>query len=85
MATHFMKKADQHPGKFSAKARRAGVSTHTLAERDKHKPGTLGKEARLDLIYEKERPKGHAAHVAAEKAARTRKRRHSGLPSAARR
>lgn len=43
-------------GKFSAKARRAGMSTHAYAEKERHASGKLGKEARLALVYEKYRP-----------------------------
>lgn len=42
-------------GKFSAKARRAGMSTHAYAEKERSAPGRLGKEARLALTYEKYR------------------------------
>lgn len=44
-------------GVFSAKAARAGMSTHAYAEKEQRAPGTLGKEARLALTFEKERPK----------------------------
>lgn len=42
-----------HEGKFGAKAKRAGMSTHAYAEKERHAPGTLGKEARLALTFEK--------------------------------
>ena len=41
-----------HEGKFSAKAERAGESTHEYAEEEKHAGGTLGKEANLALTFE---------------------------------
>lgn len=34
-------------GKFSAKAKKAGMSTSAYAKEKEHAPGTLGKEARL--------------------------------------
>jgi hypothetical protein len=41
-----------HRGKFSAKAKRAGMSTHAYAEKEKNAKGTLGAEARLALRFE---------------------------------
>lgn len=37
----------KHPGAFSAKAARAGMSTSAYAKKEEHAPGTLGKQARL--------------------------------------
>lgn len=45
-----------HKGKFAAKAKKAGKSTEAYAEDEKHAPGTLGREARLALIFNKFRP-----------------------------
>lgn len=41
------KATSKNKGKFGAKAKAAGVSTRTLANKDASKGGTLGKEARL--------------------------------------
>lgn len=45
-----------HEGVFSEKAKRAGMSTHAYAEKKHDAPGKLGKEARLALVFENERP-----------------------------
>lgn len=60
MADKWMQSAvpESHKGKFSAKAKAAGKSTHEYAEEEKGASGTLGKEARLALTFEKHRPKG---------------------------
>lgn len=61
MAKHFMQavksamKRKGTEGSFSAAAKRKGVSTHQLAEEDKHKSGKMGKRARLALVFEKAR------------------------------
>lgn len=48
MADHWIAKAVQkHKGKFSAMAKRKGVSTLALARKDSDKGGTVGKEAVL--------------------------------------
>jgi len=48
---HWMQKAfGKHPGRFSAKARRAGKSTQEYAREEKNAPGALGKEARLAAL-----------------------------------
>ena len=48
---HWMEKAfSKNRGKFSSKAKRAGKSTKAMAREDAHKPGVLGKEARLAKI-----------------------------------
>lgn len=36
-----------HEGKFSEKAKEAGMSTRTYADKEASAPGTLGREARL--------------------------------------
>lgn len=46
-----------HKGLFRKKAEAAGETTHEYAEKKKGAPGALGKEARLALTFEKERPK----------------------------
>lgn len=43
-----------HRGKFTKKAEAAGMSVHAYAEKERHAPGTLGKEARLALTFEKQ-------------------------------
>lgn len=52
----FMQRAVKRPGAFRAKAKRAGMSTHAYAEKERHASGRLGKEARLALTFEKYRP-----------------------------
>ena len=48
---HWMERAfSKNKGKFSHKAKRAGKSTKAMAREDAHKPGVLGKEARLAKI-----------------------------------
>lgn len=48
---HWMERAfSKNKGKFSRKAKRAGKSTKELAREDAHKPGKLGREARLAKI-----------------------------------
>ncbi len=47
MANWIAKATSKNKGKFAAKAKKAGVSTATLAKRDANKGGALGKEARL--------------------------------------
>lgn len=42
-----------HEGKFTEKAKRAGESVPEYAEHEKDAAGTLGKEARLALTFEK--------------------------------
>ena len=46
-----------HKGAFRAKAQAAGESTQAYAEKEKHAPGKLGKQARLALTFAKHRPK----------------------------
>jgi hypothetical protein len=54
-SSHWMQKAviPSHKGLFSAKAKRAGVSTKEYAKEKATAPGTLGKEARLAETFEK--------------------------------
>jgi hypothetical protein len=48
---HWMERAfSKNKGKFSRKAKRAGKSTKAMAREDAHRPGKLGKEARLAKI-----------------------------------
>lgn len=50
----WMKKAfGKHPGKFTAKAHRAGKSVQEYAREKEHAPGALGKEARLAKLGKK--------------------------------
>lgn len=46
-----------HKGKFSAKAKRAGMSTMAYARKERGAKGVLGKEARLAMTFNKFRPK----------------------------
>ena len=43
----WIKKGDKHPGRFAAKAERAGETTREFAAEKKDAPGKLGKEARF--------------------------------------
>lgn len=43
------KGASEHPGLFAKKAKAAGETTRAYAEKEKHAPGKLGKEARFAL------------------------------------
>jgi hypothetical protein len=48
MHEHWMAKAFAHnKGKFSRKAKRAGMSTEAYSKKEAHAGGTLGKEATL--------------------------------------
>ena len=49
-----------HKGLFAAKARRAGYSTEGYAKKEENAPGSLGREARLAEVFERERPKKKA-------------------------
>lgn len=56
MIEHWIAKAtSKNKGKFSAKAKRSGMSTHAYAEKKKHAGGTLGREADLALTLSKMR------------------------------
>jgi hypothetical protein len=46
---NWIKRGDKHPGKFAAKAERAGESTKEFARKEKHAGGTIGKEANFAL------------------------------------
>jgi hypothetical protein len=52
--SHWIEKAvpKSRRGVFSAKAKRAGMSTHAYAEKERKAPGKLGEEARLALRFE---------------------------------
>lgn len=47
MARKWIAGAIKHPGAFSAKAKKAGMSTQAYARAKANAPGTLGKQARL--------------------------------------
>jgi hypothetical protein len=57
--SNWMQKAviPSHKGRFGAKAKKAGMSTHSYAEKKSSAGGTLGKEANLALTFEKLRGK----------------------------
>ena len=44
---NWISKAIKNPGAFSAKAKAAGMSTTSYAQKKYHAPGALGKQARL--------------------------------------
>jgi hypothetical protein len=50
---NWMQHADKHPGRFTAKAHKAGKSVAAYAKKEAHAPGKLGEEARLAEVYEK--------------------------------
>lgn len=52
MAQWVQKATSKNKGKFSAKAKKAGESTHQYAEAKKNAKGALGHEARLALTLE---------------------------------
>ena len=49
---HFIQKMHLKKGAFTASAQRAGMSVHAYAEKEKHASGTLGRRARLALVFE---------------------------------
>jgi hypothetical protein len=49
MAKKWIKKAIKRPGAFSAKAKRAGMSTQAYARKMRHAKGRTGKQARLAI------------------------------------
>jgi hypothetical protein len=57
MSKHWMQgvskeiKSSGHKGVFSEAAKRAGKSTREFAEENKHKPGKIGRRARLALAF----------------------------------
>lgn len=53
--------AIKHPGAFSAKAKKAGVSTSAFAKKQKGKSTVTGDQARLALTLMKMHPKKKAA------------------------
>lgn len=54
MASNWIAKAtSKNRGKFSRKAKRAGMSTAAYARKERNAPGALGKEARLAQTLEK--------------------------------
>ena len=57
MAGKWMQKAVKHPGAFTAKAKAAGMSVSAFAQKNKHASGTLGKQARLALVFERQAKK----------------------------
>lgn len=50
----------KHPGAEKAAAKKAGMSTHAFAEKNKNASGKAGKRARLALTFEKMRGKKRA-------------------------
>lgn len=48
---HWIQGAVKHPGAFTAKAKRAGVSVQKFAAEKAKAPGTLGKQARLAQTF----------------------------------
>lgn len=58
MAKDWMANAVKRPGAFSAKAKKAGMSTPAYAAKEKDAPGRLGKQARLAQTFAKFRPGG---------------------------
>ena len=53
----WISKAIKRPGAFSAKAKRAGMSTMAYARAKRGAPGRLGRQARLALTLSKLRRK----------------------------
>jgi hypothetical protein len=53
MAEKWIQGAVKHPGAFRKAAQKAGMSTHSYAEKEKGASGTLGHRARLALTFEK--------------------------------
>jgi hypothetical protein len=54
----WIKKAIKHPGEFSAKAKKAGMSTAAFAAKHEHDSGKLGRQARLAQTLSKLREEG---------------------------
>lgn len=54
-SSHWMQSSviPSHKGLFSAKAKRAGMTTQEYARKKANAPGTLGKEARLAETFAK--------------------------------
>lgn len=59
--SNWMKGAVKHPGSFTAEAQAAGKSVSEYAQEKKHAKGTLGKRARLALVFEGEARKRKAS------------------------
>ena len=57
-AARWMQGAVKRPGAFSAKAKRAKMSTHAFARKMRNAPGRLGKQARLALVFERSAKRG---------------------------
>lgn len=57
MAKNWIKGAIKRPGAFKAKAKKAGMSTGTYAQKEKGASGRVGEEARLALTLKKMRSK----------------------------
>ena len=66
---NWMASAVKHPGAFSAKAKRSGMSTAAYAKSKASAPGTLGRQARLALTFAKFRPKKKTGSLATHLAA----------------
>lgn len=69
--------AISHPGSFRSAAKKAGKSTHELAEEKKHASGKIGKRARLALTFEKMRHKKKDGGMAEGKKSHNRADRRS--------
>jgi hypothetical protein len=54
---NWIKKGDEHPGKFAEKAKKAGMSTREYAQKEAHAPGKLGEEARFAKNAMAQQPK----------------------------
>ncbi len=57
MAKKWIAGAIKKPGSFTASAKKAGMSTHAYAEKEKHASGKAGQRARLALTLGKLRKK----------------------------
>jgi len=57
MAKNWIKGAIKKPGSFTSSAKKAGMSTHAFAEKEKHASGKMGQRARLALTLGKLRKK----------------------------
>jgi hypothetical protein len=49
MAKNWIAGAIKHPGAITKKARRMGLTPMSFAEKEKHAPGTTGRQARLAI------------------------------------
>jgi hypothetical protein len=66
--------AIKRPGAFSAKARRAGMTTIAYARKHQKAPGLLGQQARLAITFSNLRKRGAKAETKVEKAFRVRRK-----------